>query len=129
MPGLGHAIKQVLDAKGMSAAAIADRMARSRSRPTFYRLLTGEITRPRLDTFVRLCGLLQVSPTELLELAGLWTFRRRSTNSVDVRLRKIVGEIIRLPEPAKRVAVSQLEGLLPSWKRLTRGGGRGRRAR
>ena len=126
MSGLGEAIRRVLEAKEISAAAIADRMARDRSRPTFYRLLTGEITHPRLDTFVRLCELLQVSPTELLELAGLWTFHRRSTNPVDVRLRKIAGEIWRLPEPAKRVAVSQTESLLPSWRLLARGGRRGR---
>ena len=118
MPGLERAIKDVLRAKGLSPAAVAERMAGDRSKPTFYRLLTGQVTSPRLDTVVRLCELLQVSPTELLEMAGLWKFRHRSTDPLDIQLRKLVGDIQRLPADGKRLAVRQVESLLPSWKLL-----------
>jgi hypothetical protein len=119
---LSRAIRQVLEARCVSAATVAAHLAGRGSKPTFYRLLTGQIARPRLDTFVELCAGLGVSPTELLQLAGWWPFGSRSTDPVDVRLRALFGQIQRLPPDAKRLAVAQVESLGPSWTALAGAG-------
>ncbi len=75
---LSEAIKQTMNARDLSTAEVARRLGEGCDRATFYRLLSGATTEPRLGTLVGLCEVLEISPTELLQLAGLWPQRDRA---------------------------------------------------
>src|SRR5579875_1832125 len=84
---LKEAIRKTMDARGLPAAEVARRLGEDYDRATFYRLLNGSTTDPRLDTLIALCAALEISPTELLQLAGFWPYYDRLTDPIDLRLR------------------------------------------
>src|SRR5579875_4214759 len=84
---LAEAIKETMNARGLQTAEVARRLGEGYDRATFYRLLNGATTEPRLGTLLGLCRVLEVSPTELLQLAGLWPYIERPVDVLDVRLR------------------------------------------
>jgi len=86
---LSEAIKQTMNARDLSTAEVARGLGKGCDRATFYRLLNGATTEPRLGTLVGLCDVLEISPTELLQLAGLWPQRGRAADAQGVRLRRL----------------------------------------
>jgi len=70
---LAQAITQTMQAHGLTTAQVAVRMGENQDRATFYRMVNGATTEPRLGTLVRLCIALGTTPSELLELAGVWS--------------------------------------------------------
>ncbi len=70
---LAHAIKQTMQAHDLTPTQVARRLGMEYDRATFYRMLNGATPAPRLATLVQLCIALETSPSELLELAGVWS--------------------------------------------------------
>src|SRR5438067_1370569 len=103
---LAEAIKEIMDARGLRTADVARRLGEGYDRATFYRLLNGATTEPRLGTLVGLCRVLEVSPTELLQLAGLWPYRDRPVDTLDLQLRNAFAQLRVLPFDDKRRVVS-----------------------
>ncbi len=112
---LSEAIKQAMNARDLSTAEVARRLAEGYDRATFYRLLGGATTEPRLGTLVGLCAALEISPTELLQLAGLWPQRDRAADAQDIRLRRAFARIQRLPRADKRRAVVVIAAVADGW--------------
>ena len=109
---LAQAITQTMEARWLKVADVATRLGLEQNRSTFYRMLNGKTPEPRLVTFVQLCIALETSPSELLELAGVWspeTPGRAGPN--DVRLRQAFGELRALPTDGKRWATPLVAAL------------------
>ncbi len=70
---LAHAITQTIQAHGLRTTRVADRLYDIQNRSTFYRMLNGATKEPRLVTLVQLCIALETTPSELLELADVWS--------------------------------------------------------
>ncbi len=70
---LAHAITQTMQAHDLTTAQVAARLGKTQDRATFYRALNGATQEPRLGTLVQLCIALGTSPSELLDLAGVWS--------------------------------------------------------
>ncbi len=103
---LADAITQMMQAHGLKTAQVAARLGREQDRATFYRMLNGATKEPRLSTVVQLCIALAATPSELLELAGVWspdTPGRAGPD--DLRLRQAFGQIGALPPDGKQWAV------------------------
>jgi len=115
---LKEAIKQIIENKNLTPATIAARMKGRRSAATFYRILNGNIQNPKLNTFLDLCEATGVSPTEMLQLAGLWPFRLRSTDPTDLKLRQVFTEVQGLPKNHKKIAVEQISKIVDTWLEL-----------
>ncbi len=49
---LAHAIKQTMQAHDLTTAQVATRLEMEQNRATFYRMVTGVTTEPRLGTLV-----------------------------------------------------------------------------
>jgi len=113
---LAEAIKETMDARGFQTADVARRLGEGNDRATFYRLLNGTTTEPRLGTLLGLCRALEVSPTELLQLAGVWPYIERPPDSLDVRLREAFAQLQSLPLEDKRRAVSVVACVAASWE-------------
>ena len=113
---LSEAIKQTMNARGLPTAEVARRLGEGYDRATFYRLLSGATTEPRLGTLVGLCQVLEVSPTELLQLAGLWPYRERPVDALDLKLRDAFAQLQLLPGEDKRRAVNVVTCIVRSWE-------------
>jgi transcriptional regulator with XRE-family HTH domain len=116
---LAEAIKQTMNARRLHTAEVARRLGEGYDRATFYRLLNGATTEPRLGTLLGLCRVLEVSPTELLQLAGLWPYIERPVDVLDVRLRDAFAQLQALPLEDKRRAVSVVTCIAETWRRTS----------
>ena len=113
---LAEAVKEIMDARGLRTADVARRLGEGYDRATFYRILNGATTEPRLGTLVGLCRVLEISPTELLQLAGLWPYHDRPVDTLDLRLRDAFAQLRVLPFEDKRRAVSVVSCIAESWE-------------
>src|SRR5579883_2944911 len=113
---LAEAIKQTMNARRLHTAEVARRLGEGYDRATFYRLMNGATTEPRLGTLLGLCRVLEVSPTELLQLSGLWPHRDRPADALDVRLRDSFAQLQALPLEDKRRAVTVVGCIADSWE-------------
>ena len=100
---IGKAVRDLIEARGLRPAEVADRLGGKRNRATFYRLLSGETNDPRVSTLLEICSALTTSPSELLQLAGLLQYQERSLKLIDVELRQAFGEMQQLDEDDKRL--------------------------
>jgi transcriptional regulator with XRE-family HTH domain len=112
---LAEAIKEIMDARGLRPADVARRLGGEYDRTTFYGVLKGATTQPRLGTLVVLCRALELSPTELLQLAGLWPYRERSVDTLDRQLRTAFAQLRILPFDDKQRAVAIVTCLAAVW--------------
>lgn len=117
---LDQAIHTALKARGLKVADLLARMPQ-RDRSTIYRLLSGETRDAKVSTLLGLCRALGVTPNDLLGLAGLWSEPGRSTDPLDVRLRKVFAMVQALAAPYKLVAVTQVERLVGTWQEAAEG--------
>ncbi len=109
---LAHAIAQTMQAHGLKIAEIAALLGMAQDRTTFYRMLNGTTKEPRLVTLVQLCIALETTPSELLELAGVWSPDTPGhAGPDDLRLRHAFAEIGALPMDGKQWAVSLVAAL------------------
>ncbi len=109
---LAHAIAQTVQAHGLKTAQVAERLGETQDRATFYRLVNGATREPRLGTLVQLCIALDTTPSELLELAGVWspdTPGRAGPD--DLRLRQAFGQLRTLSAGGKQWAVPLVAAL------------------
>jgi len=113
---LATAIKQTMLARGLTAAGVSTRLGEEQDSATFYRMLNGATREPRLATLVRLCIALETSPSELLELAALWSpdMPGRATPD-DLRLRGAFGRVRALPVDTQRRVVPLVEAVALAW--------------
>ena len=121
---IGTAVRDLIEARGLRPAEVADRLGGKRNRATFYRLLSGETNDPRVSTLLEICSSLTTSPSELLQLAGLLQYQERSLKLIDVELRQAFGEMQQLDEDDKRLCLA-LRGVIDL--RAQRGEARPRR--
>lgn len=105
---IGSAIQSVMRTRHLSAANIATRMQSGRNRATLYRILSGSTRDPKVSTFLDICQALEVSPIDVLQLAGLITYQRRETDLLDIRLRQLFRQIHGLPLPLRQLIIAQL---------------------
>jgi len=109
---LAHAITQTMQAHGLKTAQVAERLSENQDRATFYRMVNGATTEPRLGTLVQLCIALETSPSELLELAEVWSPETPGrAGPDDLRLRHAFAEIGALPMDGKQWAVPLVAAL------------------
>ncbi len=115
---LVKAIKEIMNTRGLQTAEVARRLAGDKDydRATFYRLLSGATTEPRLGTFIGLCAALEVSPTEILQLAELWPYRERPSDAIDLRLRTAFAQLQDLPSAEKRRAARIVAGIAETYR-------------
>jgi len=112
MMSLAHAIKQTMQAHDLTTGQVAERMGIEQDRATFYRMVNGATKEPRLGTVVRLCIALETTPSELLELAAVWspdTPGRAGPD--DLRLRQAFGQMGALSVEGKQWAVPLVAAL------------------
>jgi transcriptional regulator with XRE-family HTH domain len=109
---IGKAVRELIEARGLRPAEVADRLGGKRNRATFYRLLSGETSDPRVSTLLEICHSLTTSPSELLQLAGLLHYQERSLELIDVELRQAFGELQALNEDDKRVCLAMLRAVI-----------------
>jgi transcriptional regulator with XRE-family HTH domain len=109
---IGKAVRDLIEARGLRPAEVADRLGGKRNRATFYRLLSGETNDPRVSTLLEICHSLTTSPSELLQLAGLLHFQERSLKLIDVELRQAFGELQGLNEDDKRLCLTLLRSVI-----------------
>jgi len=113
---LATAIEQTIRAHGLTTAEVATRLGEEQDRATFYRLLNGTTTVPRLPTVVRLCIALETNPSDLLELAGVWSPETPGYASPDdLRLRGAFGRVRALPMDTQQRAVPLVEAVAMAW--------------
>ncbi len=109
---LAQAITQTMQAHGLKAAEVAGRLGEAQDRTAFYRTLNGETKEPRLNTLVQLCIALDTSPSELLELAEVWSPDTPGrVGPDDLRLRQAFGQMRALPTDVKQWAVPLVAAL------------------
>jgi len=112
MMSLAHAIKQTMQARDLTSAAVAERLGETQDRTTFYRTLNGATKEPRLNTLVQLCIALETSPSELLELAEVWSPETPGrAGPDDLRLRQAFSQMGALPLDGKQWAVPLVAAL------------------
>jgi transcriptional regulator with XRE-family HTH domain len=109
---IGKAVRDLIEARGLRPAEVADRLGGKRNRATFYRLLSGETTDPRVSTLLEICTALTTSPSELLQLAGLLAYQERSLQLIDVELRQAFGELQKLADDDKRLCLQMLRSII-----------------
>jgi hypothetical protein len=84
-------------------------------RTAFDGVLKGATTQPRLGTLVVLCRALELSPAELLQMAGLWPYRERSVDALDRQLRTAFAQLRVLPFEDKQRVVTIVTCLAAAW--------------
>ena len=104
-----------MEVRGWQTAEVARRLGEDYDRATFYRLLNGATTDPRLGTLISLCRALELSPTELLQLAGAWPYRDRAPDVLDSRLRGAFAQLRSLPIDEKRRAIRLVLAIAEAW--------------
>jgi DNA-binding Xre family transcriptional regulator len=95
---LADAIATLAAARGLPSSELADAIAGTQNRATFYRVLSGETVDPRLSTLVNVCEVLDVTPGELLRLAGMSADPAGPATVLDVALRHAVYGVQQLSE-------------------------------
>jgi len=109
---LAHAITQTMQAHGLKTAEVAERLSVDQDHTTFYRMVNGATKEPRLITLVQLCIALETTPSELLELAGVWSPETPGrAGPDDLRLRQAFGQIGALPMNGKQWTVPLVAAL------------------
>ncbi len=109
---LAQAIAQTMQAHGLKSAHVAERLGENQDRATFYRMVNGATTEPRLATLVQLCIALETSPSELLELAEVWSPTTPGhVGPDDLRLRQVFGQLRALPVEGKQWAMPLVAAL------------------
>ena len=109
---LAHAIAHAMQAHGLKTAEIAALLGMAQDRTTFHRMLNGATKEPRLVTVVQLCIALETTPSELLELAGVWSPDTPGhAGPDDLRLRQAFGQIGELPMDGKKGVVPLVTAL------------------
>jgi transcriptional regulator with XRE-family HTH domain len=126
---IGTAVRDVIEARGLRPAEIADRVGGTRNRATFYRVLSGETSDPRVSTLLEICSALTISPGELLQLAGLYQAQERPLKLIDIELRQAFGEIQQLDDDDRGVCLALLRGVIGLRAKRTEAGPRQRPAR
>lgn len=114
---LAEGITRVMASRGLTVRDVLARLGDKRDRATVYRLLAGNTINPRLDTLLSLCDAIGSTPNELLDQAEVLTYRQRSADQFDLRLRTAFTRIQALPAATKAVAVTQVLMLLETWER------------
>lgn len=109
---LAVAIQEVLKIRGMTRRELLTRLPRQSSRWAVYRILAGKSADARLSTILTICSALEVSPTELFQLAGFVPRVERSSALLDVRLRKAFASVQSLGAEAKDLALQEMEALV-----------------
>lgn len=115
---LAEGITRVMASRGLTVRDVLARLGDKRDRATVYRLLAGNTINPRLDTLLSLCDAIGSTPNELLDQAEVLTYRQRSADRFDLRLRTAFTRIQSLPPETKAVAVTQVLMLLETWERV-----------
>lgn len=110
---LADAITQTMEARGLRASEVAHRLGAEYDLATFYRMLNGSTTEPRLPTLVALCQVLEIDPSDLLDLAGVWP--RRAVDASDLQLRQLFARIQALPLAEKRRVAHLVVALAEGW--------------
>ena len=109
---LATAIKQTMLARGLTTATVAERLGMEKDRATFYRTLNGATKEPRLPTLVQLCIALETSPSDLLDLAGVWSpVTPGQATPDDLRLRRAFGQVRVLSVATQQRVVPLVEAL------------------
>jgi DNA-binding Xre family transcriptional regulator len=113
---LANAIEQTLAARGLTTADAARRLGLEYDRATLYRMLNGATKEPRLGTLVQLCIALETSPSELLELAGVWAPGvPGGATAEDLRLRGAFRQVRALPMATQQQVAPLIEALATAW--------------
>jgi len=113
---LATAIKQTMLAHGLTTAEVATHLGEEQDRATFYRMVNGATKEPRLPTLVRLCIALETNPSDLLELAGVWSPETPGYASPDdLRLRGAFGRVRALPMDTQQRVIPLVEALALAW--------------
>lgn len=111
---LADAIQQTMEARGLRTREVAQALGERQDRATFYRLLSGATTEPRLRTLVALCEVLAIAPSDLLALAGVWPQDDHPVDASDLRLRQTFARVHALPADTKprvaRLVIAVAEG-------------------
>ncbi len=115
---LATAIKETMLARGLTTAQLAARLGMEHNRATFYRLLNGATTEPRLPTLIQLCIALETNPSELLDLAGVWSPETPGQATPDdLRLRGAFARVRALPVATQQRVAPLVEALAMAWTR------------
>jgi DNA-binding Xre family transcriptional regulator len=109
---LAVAIQEVLKIRGMTRRELLARLPRQSSRWAVYRILASKSADARLSTILMICAALEVSPTELFQLAGFVPRVERSTALLDVRLRKSFAGVQGLSQETKDLAIQEIEAVV-----------------
>lgn len=109
---LAEAINAVLKIQGLSRKQLLDRLPKGSSPWAIYRILAGKSVDPRISTVLGICQALDISPTELMQLAGAIPRRPRGGGPQDIRLRQAFRVVQSLTMERKELAVQQIEALL-----------------
>jgi transcriptional regulator with XRE-family HTH domain len=109
---IGAATLDVIGARGLRPAEVADRLGGVRNRATFYRVLSGETADPRISTLLELCSALAITPEELLQLAELYRGGGHQLKLIDVQLRQALDETEPLDDDDKRLCLALLRAVI-----------------
>jgi transcriptional regulator with XRE-family HTH domain len=109
---IGVAARDVIGARGLRPAEVADRLGGVRNRATFYRILSGETRDPRTGTLLELCSALAITLDELLQLAELYRGEGHQLKLIDVQLRQAFDEAELLDDDDKRLCLALLRAVI-----------------
>jgi len=100
----------------LTTAQLAKRLGMEYDRANLYRMLNGVTKEPRLGTLVQLCIALETTPSELLELAGVWSpDTPGQATPDDLRLRGAFRQVRALPIAMQHRAMPLVEALATGW--------------
>jgi len=109
---LAEAVRSAMAAKGLIRRELLERVTRESSRWAIYRILSGKSSDPRLSTVLVLCQALDISPTELIQMAGFAPHVDRRNASLDLRMRQAFSSAQALPDGIRELAVMQIEAAI-----------------
>lgn len=109
---LAEAINAVLRIRGLTRKQLLNRLPKGSSPWAVYRILAGKSVDPRISTVLAICHGLDISLTELMQLAGAVPKRPRGSGPQDVRLRQAFRVVQSLTTERKELAIQQIEALL-----------------
>jgi len=116
MMSLATAIEEIMRAHELTTAQLAKRLGMEYDRANLYRMLNGVTKEPRLGTLVQLCIALETTPSELLELAGVWSpDTPGQATPDDLRLRGAFGQVRALTIAMQHRAMPLIEALATGW--------------
>jgi len=116
MMSLATAIEETMRAHELTTAQLAKRLGMEYDRANLYRMLNGVTKEPRLGTLVQLCIALETTPSELLELAGVWSpDTPGQATPDDLRLRGAFRQVRALPIAMQHRAMPLVEALATGW--------------